>query len=154
VTLKPPSCCRTPTCGGYAVERGYCSVCIAAIPAVDAKELFDKTHPFQHLYYTARWRVKLRPLILRRDPICVVCNHNPSTIVDHVIDHRGDETLFFDPANLRGICKPCHDFKTGSTHGGNRKNATAGDKPYLIANCISDPSEQLARQEGSKRRNT
>jgi len=152
MTLKPPSCCRTPTCGGHAVERGYCAVCVAAIPAADVRALFAKTHPFQHLYNKARWRSKLQPAILRRDPVCKVCNRNPSTIADHIQDHRGDETLFHDPTNLRGICKPCHDFKTGTQHGGNHRNPTPGDKPYFVGNCISDPSEQLARLEGSRRK--
>jgi len=153
MTIKPPSACRTQNCSGYAVDRGFCEACAAAVPTVDVRAHFKKTHPYQHLYDRARWRRHLQPAILRRDPICKVCNHNPSTIADHITDHRGDETLFFDPANLRGICKPCHDFKTGSTHGGQRKNPGPGDKPYLIGGCICDPSEQLARQEGSRRRN-
>lgn len=35
-----------------------------------------------------------------------------ATVADHVTPHRGDEALFFDPANLQSLCdaKPwrCH----------------------------------------------
>jgi 5-methylcytosine-specific restriction protein A len=148
VTIKPPSCCRTPTCGGHAVERGYCAECIAANPAVIAR--IENKQPYRHLYLTSRWRNKLSPAIIYRDPVCKICNHNPSTVADHKQDHKGNEQLFFDPTNLQGICKPCHDFKTGSTHRGQRKNP--GDKPYLIGGKICDPTEELARQEGSRRR--
>jgi 5-methylcytosine-specific restriction endonuclease McrA len=30
-------------------------------------------------------------------------------VVDHVVPHRGDEDLFFDPRNLQSLCKHCHD---------------------------------------------
>jgi 5-methylcytosine-specific restriction endonuclease McrA len=49
----------------------------------------------------------------------------PSTIADHVKDHRGDIKLFFDPNNVRGVCKPCHDRKTGSMHGGGDRTPPA-----------------------------
>jgi 5-methylcytosine-specific restriction protein A len=32
-----------------------------------------------------------------------------ATVVDHVRDHKGNEELFFDPANLQSLCKPHHD---------------------------------------------
>jgi 5-methylcytosine-specific restriction endonuclease McrA len=47
----------------------------------------------------------------------VVCKRYPSTIADHKEDHRGNTAKFFDPANVRGVCKGCHDAKTGSQHG-------------------------------------
>ncbi|MEE1110357.1 MAG: HNH endonuclease signature motif containing protein, partial [Lachnospiraceae bacterium] len=36
-----------------------------------------------------------------------------ATVVDHVVPHRGDPTLFWDRSNWRGLCKSCHDKKTG-----------------------------------------
>jgi 5-methylcytosine-specific restriction protein A len=32
-----------------------------------------------------------------------------ATVVDHVTEHKGNEELFFDPANLQSLCKPHHD---------------------------------------------
>lgn len=85
---------------------------------------FDARKQYHHLYNNSRWR-KLRMLILLRDPICTdgcVCQlRNPSTVADHIKDHRGNEKMFWDEKNIRGVCKPCHDFKTGSQHGSDRK---------------------------------
>lgn len=32
-----------------------------------------------------------------------------ATVVDHVVRHRGDPVIFFNPRNLQSLCKPCHD---------------------------------------------
>lgn len=31
-----------------------------------------------------------------------------ATVVDHIIPHRGNKTLFNDPANLQSLCVKCH----------------------------------------------
>ena len=36
-----------------------------------------------------------------------------ATVVDHIVPHRGDPALFWDRSNWRGLCKSCHDKKTG-----------------------------------------
>jgi len=48
----------------------------------------------------------------------MICNRNPSTIADHIKDHKGNWDLFRDDKNLRGICKPCHDERTARESGG------------------------------------
>lgn len=70
------------------------------------------------MYHTAAW-ARLRYLVLARDPICkdpqkTEC-HRPSTVADHIKDHRGDPKLFYDLANLQGLCKECHNAKTALT---------------------------------------
>ena len=71
----------------------------------------------------------------RRDIICVLCKREPSTIADHVLDHRGNLTLFYDPKNIRGLCKRCHDERTGREHGhGDRKP----DLPALVDGRVRD----------------
>jgi 5-methylcytosine-specific restriction protein A len=66
--------------------------------------------------YDARWR-KARALFLRQHPLCAECRRNgaltPATVVDHIIPHRGDLTLFWDQKNWQPLCKSCHDRKTG-----------------------------------------
>jgi 5-methylcytosine-specific restriction endonuclease McrA len=64
------------------------------------------------------------PYILARDPLCqlgIICGGRaPSSNVDHIIraeiyiddEHAGDETFFYDPDNLRGLCQACHSHKT------------------------------------------
>lgn len=36
----------------------------------------------------------------------------PAMVVDHVIPHRGDMKLFWDPKNWQGLCYACHNEKT------------------------------------------
>jgi len=60
----------------------------------------------------------LQKVVLARDPVCVLCHRNASTIADHIISHRGVWELFCDLANLQGVCKPCHDVKTAKEDGG------------------------------------
>lgn len=65
--------------------------------------------------YGARWR-KYRAGYLQANPLCVLClaagRTEPATVVDHIQAHKGDEALFWDPANHRALCKPCHDART------------------------------------------
>jgi 5-methylcytosine-specific restriction protein A len=69
----------------------------------------------QRWYHSARWRLA-RLAFLRRHPQCAACLtrdvHEPATIVDHLIAHRGDGALFWNEANWQALCKPCHDAKT------------------------------------------
>jgi 5-methylcytosine-specific restriction protein A len=64
--------------------------------------------------YGRRWR-RARAY-LARHPLCVQCQAagriEPSTTVDHVVPHRGDQKLFCDEANWAALCKRCHDAKT------------------------------------------
>ena len=36
-------------------------------------------------------------------------NVEPATVVDHVIPHRGNPDLFWDPENLQPLCAYHHD---------------------------------------------
>ena len=66
--------------------------------------------------YDTHWR-EARKLYLQRHPLCVKCLEDkkitPATIVDHIVPHRGDKTLFWDQENWQALCKNCHDKKTG-----------------------------------------
>ena len=69
--------------------------------------------------YNAEWR-RARKAFLQKHPLCAECRQNgrltPATVVDHIIPHRGDRTLFWDENNWQPLCKGCHDQKTGSGH--------------------------------------
>jgi 5-methylcytosine-specific restriction protein A len=62
--------------------------------------------------YTARWE-RYRLHFLRANPLCAMCQREgrvvPATVVDHVTPHKGDQALFWDPANHQALCKPHHD---------------------------------------------
>ena len=66
--------------------------------------------------YDARWR-QARRQFLQQNPLCQCClgagRFTAATVVDHLIPHRGDPYLFWDPENWQALCKKCHDEKTG-----------------------------------------
>lgn len=73
---------------------------------------------YQKLYNCHRW-VKLRKGFLLKNPFCVICGRtgfvSKSTTVDHMVDHKGDLTLFWDVDNMQALCTPCHNRKTRQT---------------------------------------
>lgn len=108
----PKRPCRYPGCPNLC-EHGhtYCPI-------------HDKTHGSDAIRggaafrgYDRRWQ-KARDDYLRKHPLCVKCQEEgrltPATVVDHIIPHRGDRTLFWDVRNWQSLCKSCHDKKTGS----------------------------------------
>ena len=94
----------------------------------------DKTMAALHPWYHRQlWRGPngLRLFIIRRDPICVLCQRAPSTVADHVVPFRSFPTeqaqwrAFTDDKNLRGVCAPCHDSegdKSVASGSGQRRN--------------------------------
>ena len=62
---------------------------------------------------------------LRAHPLCQcpACDDGRkqvtvATVVDHIIPHRGDKTLFKDRTNWQSMAKSCHDAKTAREDGG------------------------------------
>lgn len=80
--------------------------------------------------YNYRWQQR-RLAFLKKHPICRMCvNSTPSrirvaTVVDHVIPHKGDDTLFWDEANWQPLCKVHHD-----SHKKAQENATERGETY------------------------
>lgn len=62
--------------------------------------------------YTYAW-TKARNAFLREYPLCVMCevegHVTAAAVVDHIIPHRGDETLFWERGNWQSLCKLHHD---------------------------------------------
>ena len=67
--------------------------------------------------YNYRWRVESKKY-LKEHPLCVKCladgRATEATVVDHIVPHRGDMTLFWDRRNWQSLCKHCHDVKTAT----------------------------------------
>lgn len=65
--------------------------------------------------YDWEWR-KYRARYLLSHPLCVTCLANgrteAATVVDHIVPHKGDRTLFRSPTNHQALCRRCHDSKT------------------------------------------
>jgi 5-methylcytosine-specific restriction endonuclease McrA len=99
----------------------------------------SKTHPW---YDKQQWRGPngLRLMILRRDPICVLCNRAYSVVADHIRPFRsgGNEQecwdLFTTASNLRGVCSPCHNAEGDKTvvTGDGQRSARVQTKPAGI----------------------
>ena len=66
---------------------------------------------WQHLY-SARWTNTAKAFLVR-NPLCVYCDQlgrtTAATVVDHIVPHKGDYNIFWDPNNWQALCKHCHD---------------------------------------------
>ena len=71
------------------------------------------------LYGTHRWKL-MRKEQLSADPTCRQCGA-PATVADHVVPHRGDETLFWAKDNLQSLCRDCSNTKTAHEVRGRRE---------------------------------
>ena len=64
------------------------------------------------LYNSKIWR-GMRAYQLAQFPVCNYCAGlgiiKTANVADHIKPHRGNEKLFYDPANLQSLCKKCHD---------------------------------------------
>ena len=71
--------------------------------------------------YGWRWKAAAKTY-LSTHPLCVRCADRSDTVaaqvVDHIIPHKGDLSLFWDSANWQALCKKCHDRKTATEDGG------------------------------------
>ena len=100
--MKP---CRHPRCPNLT-NNTYCD---------KHAELY--TRPSAHdRGYNSKWRRRSK-LFLKSHPLCEECLKQnmltPSTVVDHIVPHRGDPVLMWDEANnWQALCKRCHDKKT------------------------------------------
>ena len=65
--------------------------------------------------YGAIWQ-RARAGFLKDHPLCKSCQSRqktiPATVVDHIIPHKGDTSLFWDRANWQPLCERCHNRKS------------------------------------------
>lgn len=122
--LKPPKPCQASACPHVTRHPSlYCDEHESHRKS-DQKEYDSRRGSAAIRGYDRKWR-KYRKLFLMQHALCVECERQgrltEATIVDHIVDHNGDHTLFWDPDNHQSLCKPCHDRKTAATVGFNRK---------------------------------
>lgn len=116
---RPGRPCRTPRCPHLSHDStGYCSTCLPLI-----RKLQDAQRPSStQRGYDYRWQ-KYRLTFLNHHPLCADClrmtppRYTPATVVDHIIPHRGDQQLMWDPANHQALCAHCHNTKTAREDG-------------------------------------
>lgn len=70
---------------------------------------------WQRLYALPRWRAASREY-RAANPLCRACQQSgrdePVAVVDHIIPHRGNMQLFWDPNNWQPLCLTCHHIKS------------------------------------------
>jgi len=103
--------------------------------------------PYRKWYSSSLWK-NLRLRVLSRDPICKICNRAPSVIADHIKDHKGIWALFVDILNIQGLCKKCHDEKTGLTSHAGQSPEDKLPKATIVGDAVLDAA--LASYECQK----
>jgi 5-methylcytosine-specific restriction protein A len=102
-----PRYCAHYPCGNTVTTGRYCPE--HAGPARQNERRHYTGTP--GINYGRPWR-RLRLRYLAEHPYCVDCGAVLDLEVDHQIPHEGDPELFWDEANWRTRCKPCHSRKT------------------------------------------
>jgi 5-methylcytosine-specific restriction enzyme A len=100
--------CASPGCPEL-VERGYC----AAHAGQATARQYDRARrddPQRMATNSTRW-LKLRRMVLARDPVCKGCGEAPSTDADHIVPIR-EGGAAWSLENLQGLCASCHAKKT------------------------------------------
>lgn len=71
--------------------------------------------------YDNRW-LRASKRFLAENPLCVECKSRGvlrrATHTDHIVPHKGNETLFWSEANWQPLCRRCHSRKTATEDGG------------------------------------
>lgn len=82
---------------------------------------YDAQKEHHDLYNKQYWQ-RIRKVVLNDYPICPVCEAQgriePTSDIDHVVAHKGDEQLFRSLDNLWGLCRHHHVLKTAAESNG------------------------------------
>lgn len=105
--------CHKHGCFCAALEgKHYCSRHIGLEASWGRRTMPERkrSRAWHGLYASARWRRESREF-LSEFPYCAVCGQ-PASVVDHIVPHRGDESIFFDRRNWQPLCHAHHGAKT------------------------------------------
>ena len=115
--IKRP--CASPGCAAL-VEGGYCEKCHRDKPS----KLAERTRLSSSVRgYGKRWQA-MSAARLNKHPFCAdpFKIHSPfpgpATLTDHIVPHKGDMALFWNPKNWQSLCSSCHSRKTALEDGG------------------------------------
>ena len=115
---KPKHPCKFPVCAEL-VDYGQ-SRC-PKHEALLRTQYDDRRGTSTQRGYGVRWR-QLRRWWLNAHPLCEECKKQgklvTAEVVDHIVPHRGNYALLYDPANLQSLCTTCHNRKTAAEDGG------------------------------------
>jgi len=114
---KPQRPCRQPGCPHLTNDKtGYCE---QHKPAQQHLQDTQRGNANER-GYTYRWH-KVSRLYLQTHPLCAEClkegHTTAASVVDHIIPHKGNQSLFWDESNWQSLCRLHHDQKTASKDG-------------------------------------
>lgn len=111
VAKRTARVCSVPGCPNLTASGGRCH---------EHRRAADRARGDRG--YSTPGHKRFRRIVLRRDPICVVCGVAPSAVADHHPMSRKDLIAAGrnpdDPRAGRGVCKPCHDRETAKNQPG------------------------------------
>jgi len=115
--VRAKSPCVSPGCRELVTSPGYCQ----AHKKQKQKAADVERGSSASRGYGYRWRLA-RLAYLCEHPLCKQCTElgmiSAATVVDHVIPHKNDKTMFWQQDNWQSLCKSCHDTKTATQDGG------------------------------------
>lgn len=116
--MMPKKFCAVKGCNKLIhPTESYCDEC----KAKKSKEYDRQRGTSTERGYGYRWR-RYRERFLKENPLCAECLKSnqltSATVVDHIVPHKGNMVLFWDPKNHQSLCKHCHDVKTAKEDGG------------------------------------
>lgn len=120
-TIRPLKPCAYPGCKAFAEQgQGYCAK--HAQQRAQERAANDRLRGTRtQRGYSNRW-LKISAAYLCNHPLCAECQRQgkitPATEVDHIVPHKGDKKLFWDPSNWQPLCHECHSRKTVREDGG------------------------------------
>lgn len=102
---RPPHLCQ---CGNIVAHGARCTCQINSTRARNRR--YDTTRPNARARgYTREWEAARAEFLAQHSH----CKHTgctaPATVVDHIIPHRGDRTLFWDRSNWQPLCAHHHN---------------------------------------------
>lgn len=98
--------------------------------------------------YGYKWR-KARERHLQLYPFCEECKRQGkpavlATDVDHIVPHKGDPNLFWNPNNWQSLCHTCHSRKTAAEDGGFGRSCPDRGVPPLPSRFLTPPNVDRA----------
>ena len=121
--MKPLRPCNYPGCTALTRTR-YCET-HAVRSTVQRPSAYQRG-------YTYKWSKQAKEF-LRAHPWCAECAKIgqlvPATQVDHIIPHKGNQSIFWDKSNWQGLCDSHHSQKTAREDGGFGRKAKSIPHP-------------------------
>jgi 5-methylcytosine-specific restriction endonuclease McrA len=108
--------CQWPGCPALLAERGYCAKHQDRGIKLDNERNYRSRDPaVRRVYASSRWKRTRKRIIDRAGGVCERCGEAFVSEIHHVQKLKSSPELAFEEANLRGLCRPCHEIEERAT---------------------------------------